>query len=162
MYKRQVQLVMGADGDPPPCADRPRCAVQLVMGADGDPPPCADRPRCAVQLVMGADGDLSIDDFIVASMNQYRHLSDAVIKTMFAALDTDGDGWITADDAFQALQPTGVHLTVKELTKLFDKYGVKRRLGETSSESGARRSTAADLLLIRQRRRSTTLPAVVT
>ena len=87
---------------------------------------------------MGADGDLSIDDFIVASMNQYRHLSDAVIKTMFAALDADNDGWITAEDAYEALAPTGVHLTVKELTKLFDKYGVKRRLGETRESSGAR------------------------
>jgi Ca2+-binding EF-hand superfamily protein len=89
-----------------------------------------------VQMVMGKDGDLSINDFIVASMNQYRNLSDTVIKTMFRSLDTDGDGWITPQDAFEALQPTGVQLTVKELTKLFDKYGVRRRFGETQFKSG--------------------------
>jgi Ca2+-binding EF-hand superfamily protein len=49
-----------------------------------------------VQLVMGKDGYLTIVDFIVASMNQYRNLSDAVIKTMFSHLDSDDDGWITA------------------------------------------------------------------
>lgn len=87
---------------------------------------------------MGPDGDLSINDFIVASMNQYRNLSDAVIKTMFRALDKDDDGWITAEDAFEALQPTGVHISVRELTKLFDKYGVKRRLGDAHAQTGAR------------------------
>jgi hypothetical protein len=89
-----------------------------------------------MQLVMGRDGDLSIDDFVVASMNQYRNLSDAVIKAMFKALDSDSDGWITAEDAFEALKGIGVDMSIKELTKLFDKYGSKRRLGETSEGSG--------------------------
>ena len=86
---------------------------------------------------MGKDGHLTIDDFVVASMNQYRNLSDAVIKTMFSHLDSDDDGWITPDDAFAALQPSGIHITVKELRKLFDKYGVKRRMGETNEGKGA-------------------------
>ena len=51
---------------------------------------------------MGKDGQLTIDDFVVASMNQYRNLSDAVIKTMFSHLDADDDGWITAQDACAA------------------------------------------------------------
>jgi Ca2+-binding EF-hand superfamily protein len=89
-----------------------------------------------LQFVMGKDGDLSIEDFIVASMNQYRNLSDQVIKTMFRSMDKDDDGWITAEDAHLALQPTGIHITVKELTRLFDKYGVKRRLGETRATPG--------------------------
>jgi Ca2+-binding EF-hand superfamily protein len=93
----------------------------------------------ALQLVMGKDGELTIDDFVVASMNQYRNLSDSVIKTMFSHMDSDEDGWITAQDAFDALSPTGLTMTVEELTKLFDKYGVKRRYGETHSGSGAPR-----------------------
>lgn len=93
-----------------------------------------------VQMVMGRDGQLTIDDFVVASMNQYRNLSDAVIKNMFSHLDTDDDGWITPDDAYNALQPSGLHITLKELRKLFDKYGVKRRMGETQAGKGALRA----------------------
>jgi Ca2+-binding EF-hand superfamily protein len=89
-------------------------------------------------MVMGSNGHLTIDDFVVASMNQYRNLSDAVIKNMFSHLDSDDDGWITPEDAFGALQPSGIHITVKELRKLFDKYGVKRRMGETQEGKGAR------------------------
>lgn len=88
------------------------------------------------QFVMGKDGELSIEDFIVATMNQYRNLSDQVIKTMFRVMDTDRDGWISAEDAFEALHPTGIHVTKKELRRLFEKYGVKRRLGESHATSG--------------------------
>jgi Ca2+-binding EF-hand superfamily protein len=98
-----------------------------------------------MQLVMGADGDLSIDEFVVASMNQYRNLSDAVIKAMFRSLDSDNDGWITAEDAFEALRSIGVEMSVKTLTKLFDKYGGKRRLGQTSEGSGGTHGTATQL-----------------
>lgn len=94
---------------------------------------------CA-QFVMGKDGELSIEDFIVATMNQYRNLSDQVIKTMFRVMDTDRDGWISAEDAFDALNPTGIHVTKKELRRLFEKYGVKRRLGESHATSGALRA----------------------
>lgn len=87
---------------------------------------------------MGKDGELSIEDFIVATMNQYRNLSDQVIKTMFRVMDTDRDGWISAEDAYDALHPTGIHVTRKELRRLFEKYGVKRRLGESHGTSGAR------------------------
>lgn len=92
------------------------------------------------QLVMGSDGELSIEDFVVAAMNQYRNLSDAVIKTMFASLDGDNDGWITAQDAFDALHPAGIPLSVEELARLFDRYGVKRRLGGAKNSSGAHSS----------------------
>eukprot|EP00892_Ulva_mutabilis_P012728 jgi/Ulvmu1/9828/UM056_0069.1 len=96
----------------------------------------AQEIRETVEFVMGKDGALSIEDFIVATMNQYRNLSDQVIKTMFRVMDSDRDGWISAEDAFDALHPTGIHITKKELRRLFEKYGVKRRLGESHATSG--------------------------
>lgn len=89
-----------------------------------------------VQVIMGTDGELSIEDFIVATMNQYRNLSDPVVAAMYRLMDTDDDGWVSAEDAFEALHPTGIHITVEELERLFDKYAVKRRIGQNAKECG--------------------------
>ena len=89
-----------------------------------------------VQVIMGTDGELSIEDFIVATMNQYRNLSDPVVSAMYRLMDTDDDGWVSAEDAFEALHPTGIHITVEELECLFDKYAVKRRIGQNAKECG--------------------------
>jgi hypothetical protein len=89
-----------------------------------------------MQVIMGTDGELSIQDFIVATMNQYRNLSDPVVMSMFRVMDTDDDGWVSAEDAYEALHPTGIHITVEELERLFDKYAVKRRIGDNAKECG--------------------------
>lgn len=88
------------------------------------------------QVIMGEDGELSIEDFIVATMNQYRNLSDPVVSAMYRLMDADNDGWVSAEDAYEALHPTGIHITVEELARLFDKYAVKRRIGQNAKECG--------------------------
>jgi arginyl-tRNA--protein-N-Asp/Glu arginylyltransferase len=91
----------------------------------------------SMQFVMG-DIEMTAADFIVATLNQYRNLSDTVIKEMFNTMDKDKDGWITAADAYQALNQK-IHMKEEELAKLFRKYLVKRhrRVGNDNIETRA-------------------------
>ncbi|NJR42485.1 MAG: EF-hand domain-containing protein [Akkermansiaceae bacterium] len=80
-------------------------------------------------MVMGEDGVMTVADFVTATMDRYRQLSDHVIASMFAALDENGTGWITVERAHKELQKCNVLISPEELERLFEAHVPKQRFG---------------------------------
>jgi hypothetical protein len=86
---------------------------------------------------MGENGVMTVADFVTATMDRYRQLSDPVIASMFEVLEDRKSGWITAESAHRELQKCNVAISLEELRKLFEVYVPRTRIGPDLLQVGA-------------------------
>lgn len=96
---------------------------------------------------MGQDGVMTRADFVTATMDRYRQLSDHVISSMFASLEEKKSGWMTAESAYKALRKCNVVISLQELQRLFDVYVPKTRIGPEAKQVRALLSLSHSLNL---------------
>jgi Ca2+-binding EF-hand superfamily protein len=61
-------------------------------------------------------GKINYTEFLMASMDLKKQLSDEVLHNVFAHFDKHNRGYIIASDLLVALQRTGVNATLEDLS----------------------------------------------
>ena len=70
-------------------------------------------------------GQINYSEFIAATIDVKKFLSDTKLRSVFSLFDTDHSGKITIENLHDAFQKLGQEVPIKDLKSLMDKHDTK-------------------------------------
>ncbi|KAK9797807.1 hypothetical protein WJX73_009571 [Symbiochloris irregularis] len=106
---------MDKDGNGAISIDELREGLTTVMGSEADPDAAVN---IMAALDVSGDGEIDYMEFLAAVCDHQRMLADHTLAGIFAHMDKDGNGRISASEVSTALGETGLSVTPRSLEGL--------------------------------------------